>query len=389
MSRLAGLKRKAWMAAPAALISAFVWAAATSGPLAPVKVVVARAESGPLEQRVFGIGTVEARYVYTIGPTQPGRIARLLADQGDAVKAGQLLGEMDPVDLDERIAAAEAAREKSGGARAVAKAQVEQAKNRYDLAAANAERYARLRDSATISAELAEAKVADADLAKAVLTGAEAALRIAGQEIEKAAADLQSLRVQKNYLRLVSRYDGVVVSRDAEPGSTVVAGQSVLKVVDPKTLWIRARVDQADAGAIAPGQEVLITLRSLGQHALKGKVSRIEMLGDSVTVERVVDIDFTGDAPLRLGELAEVTINTAPAKNALHVPAAAVKKADGKTGIWKIEGGKTVFCAVQTGITTLDGKTEITGGLRPDESFIVYSPVELRGGMSVKQVKTL
>ena len=389
MKRILDLKRHAWLAAPAAMISAFIWVAAATGPLAPVKVVVAQAETGALERRVFGIGTVEARYVYTIGPTQPGRIARVLVDQGDNVEPGQLLGEMDPVDLDERIHAAVAAREKSIGALAAAKAQLDQAKNRYDLAAVNAVRYTNLQGSGTVSAELAEAKTADAGFAKAAVTGAEAALRIAERDVEKTDADLQSLRVQKNYLQLTSRHGGVVVSRDAEPGNTVVAGQAVLKIVDPKTLWIRARVDQADAGAIAPGQEARIVLRSLGQQALKGKVFRVEMQGDSVTVERVVDIEFTEAAPPRLGELAEITINTAAAPRALHVPAAAVKKVDGGYGVWKIEDGKTAFRAVQTGITTLDGKTEITGGLRPGETFIVYSPAELRGGMKVKQVKTL
>jgi HlyD family secretion protein len=180
-----------------------------------------------------------------------------------------------------------------------------------------------------------------------------------------------------------------VVSRDAEPGNTVVAGQAVLKIVDPKTLWIRARVDQAEAGAIAPGQEAEIVIRSLGRQSLKGRVLRVELQGDSVTVERIVDIEFTEAAPLRLGELAEATINTGASPRGLYVPAASVKKRDGAHGVWKIEDGKTAFCAVQTGITTLDGKTEITGGLRPGETFIVYSPAELRGGMKVKQVKTL
>lgn len=389
MNRISGMKRHAWLAAPVALVSAFVWFAATSGPLAPVKVVAAKAETGELARRVTGVGTVEARYVYAIGPVQPGRIARLLVDQGDAVEPGQLLGEMDPVDLDERILSGEAAREKSIGAMAVAKSQLDQAINRYALAETNAARYAALRDAETVSAELAEAKIADADLAKSALAGAEAALRMAERDVEKTAADLKSLRVQKSNLRLTSRYGGIVVSRDAEPGNTVVAGQAVLKIVDPKTLWIRARVDQADAGAIAPGQEAEITLRSGAQHSLKGKVVRIEMLGDSVTVERIVNIAFTEAAPLRLGELAEVTINTADAPRGLYVPTAAVKKLNGGYGVWKIEDGKAVFCAVQTGITTLDGKTGITGGLRLGETFVVYSPAELRGGMKVKQVKAL
>lgn len=92
-----------------ALLVLFVWVALRSGPLAPVPVTVAEVESRAIAPALFGIGTVEARYTYRIGPTVPGRVLRVDVEVGDRVAAGQVLGEMDPVDLDQRLAAQDAA----------------------------------------------------------------------------------------------------------------------------------------------------------------------------------------------------------------------------------------------------------------------------------------
>ena len=87
----------------------FVYVVLRSGPLAPVAVVVAPVEQRAIAPALFGIGTVDARYTYKIGPTFAGRVRRLDVHVGDQVKAGQVLGEMDPVDLDERVRGQEAA----------------------------------------------------------------------------------------------------------------------------------------------------------------------------------------------------------------------------------------------------------------------------------------
>ncbi|MCD2486549.1 biotin/lipoyl-binding protein, partial [Staphylococcus aureus] len=83
------------------------------------------------------IGTVEARYTYRIGPTFAGRIRRLDVHAGDRVRAGQVLGEMDPVDLDDRIRAQEAALKR-------AVAQLREAEARQAYAQTQARRYEHL-----------------------------------------------------------------------------------------------------------------------------------------------------------------------------------------------------------------------------------------------------
>jgi len=104
------------------LIVALGYVVMRSGPLAPTRVTVTQASVGPLSPSLFGIGTVEARRSYLIGPTVAGRVSKVLVDVGDAVKSGQLLAEMDPVDLDERTAALDAAVARAGSVAAGAEA---------------------------------------------------------------------------------------------------------------------------------------------------------------------------------------------------------------------------------------------------------------------------
>ena len=98
----------ALIAAIIPLLALFVYVVLRSGPLAPVAVVATTVQTRAISPALFGVGTVEARYLYKIGPTSAGRLQRLDVEVGDRVSAGQVLGEMDPVDLDDRVRMQEA-----------------------------------------------------------------------------------------------------------------------------------------------------------------------------------------------------------------------------------------------------------------------------------------
>ena len=91
------------------LIGLLVYVALRSGPLAPIAVTEVQVDTRAIRPGLFGVGTVEARRVYVIGPSAPGRIRSVLVDVGDQIRAGQLLAEMDPVDLEARVSAGDAA----------------------------------------------------------------------------------------------------------------------------------------------------------------------------------------------------------------------------------------------------------------------------------------
>src|SRR5512135_34458 len=117
-----------------AFFAAFVWLLATRGPLAPVGVETAAVARADLSPGVYGIGTVEAQHAYAVGPIQAGRVLRVLADQGDRVQAGQLLAEIDPVDMRQRAEAAASAKARARQAARAAQAQVAEADSRVQLA---------------------------------------------------------------------------------------------------------------------------------------------------------------------------------------------------------------------------------------------------------------
>ncbi len=366
------------------------WLASNHGPLAPARVTVAKVELGPLVASTFGIGTVEARRSYALGPTLASRVARVLVDQGDAVRAGQLLAELDPVDLDERIASGQAAAQRASSAINAAEAQVAEARSRAQLARASARRYAELRAQNFVSQEASDAKQNDANAASAALDAAAAQLAVARRDRERALADVAGVGKLRAQARLLSPVDGVISARLVEPGTTIVAGQAVLQLIDPASLWIKTRIDQGQAGGVRVGQAAEIVLRSDPNRPHRGRVERVDWVSDAVTEERIVNVGFAARPEnLSVGELVEVTIRTAELANARSVPAAAVKRLARQDGVWQVSAGRVAFRPVKFGITTLDGRSQIVDGLQPGDEVVVHSERELKQDAHVNVVPAI
>ncbi len=366
-----------------AFVAAFVWLLTTSGPLAPVGVEFASVSRADLKPGVYGIGTVEAQHDYAVGPIQAGRVLSVRVDHGDVVKAGQLLAEIDPIDLSQRAEAARNGTARARQAAEAAQAQVAEADSRAKLAQANNARYQALVQQKFIAKEMADSRRHEA--AAAALTAARANAAGAQRDIRRAEAELRGIGQLQNSLQLVSPTDGVVTAREAEPGATVVAGQAVVRLVDPTRLWVRARVDQARAQGIQVGQAANIVLRSAPGKALPGKVVRIDLQSDAVTEERIVNVAFV-PAPdqLYLGELAEVDIQLSGARNVLTVPRAAIVQLNGQDGVWQSDDGHARFKPVKLGVHTPE-RAQVVSGLDEGSRIIVYSAKQLEDGIRVRE----
>jgi HlyD family secretion protein len=361
-----------------------------SGPLAPTRVTVVQATEGRLTPALFGIGTVEARRSYLIGPTVAGRVRAVAVDVGDTVKAGQLLAEMDPVDLDERVAALDASVARAGSAVAAAEAQRHDAQARKELAAVNARRYVELGQQNFISAGAVEARLQEQASADAVVTAATANLAAARLDQQRLAAERGGLRRQRANVRLLAPADGVVTSRDAEPGSTVVAGQAALRLIEPSSLWVKVRLDQARSAGLAAGLPAQVVLRSNPGQALAGKVARVEAVSDSVTEERVAQVGFDqAPAGLSVGELAEVTLSLPATASAVLLPNAAIKRLQAQVGVWVIDDGTLRFAPVRIGQASLDGQVQILEGLKAGTTVIVHSEKDLGAHSRITVVGSL
>jgi HlyD family secretion protein len=372
------------------VLLAFAFVVARSGPLAPTRVTVTKVGEGQIAPALFGIGIVEAQRAYLIGPTAAGRVLRVLVDVGDTVKAGQLLAEMDPVDLDERIASLEAGIARASSAVAASEAQRHDALARNQLAAINLKRYKDLGDKKFVSSSVVEAKQQEEVSALAGAQAADANLAAARQETARLRAERDGLRQQRGNVRLLAPRDGVVTARDAEPGSTVVAGQAVLKLIEPASLWVKTRFDQGRSAGLEKGLDAEIALRSNPSRVLPGKVARVDPVSDSVTEERIAQIAFnTMPEGIALGDLAEVTLRLPASPARILIPNAGLKRQGDQPGVWVHRSGKAQFVTVKLGKTSLDGQVEILEGLTDGEQVITHSEKEITADSRLKVVDSL
>ncbi|WP_323801189.1 efflux RND transporter periplasmic adaptor subunit [Parasphingorhabdus sp.] len=372
------------------LLLVFAWVAFRTGPLAPVDVTVGQVEEHAIAPALFGIGTVEARFTHKIGPTASGRVTLLAVDVGDSVEAGQLLAQIDPVDLDQKVMAAEENTARSTALERAAQAQIADAVARVSLARAQSARTEKLFEDGWVTQAMIDQRRQELAGAQAALSAAQANRNAATQERGRAGSERDALVKQRTNLTLVAPRSGLVVRRLAEPGTTVIAGQAVVEIVDPMQLWINTRFDQTQSGGIAAGLKAQIALRSRPDQLLPGTVLRVEPLADAVTEEILAKIGFeTPDSLPPIGELAEVTIALPARAKSLAVPNAAVHRVDGSNGVWVVRDGDLLFAVVKLGAQDNDGWVQILSGLKKGEKIVIHSAKALSDSSRISIVDKL
>lgn len=316
-------KRKIAIASAAVLVLlALLKTAFFSAP----KVKEVRLERRDLTARVYGNGTVEAKVVVGVSSKITGRIVELHADQGDRVKRGRLLAKLENRDLAEQLRKARAT---------------------LELASRNARRYRSLADKDLVSRLEAEQH--------------ETAARVA-------AAEEAAARSRLDDTLIAAPEDGLIISRHLEKGAIAAPGQAIFSLVDPKTVWVKANVDESLLRGVAVGRKALISLRSAPGEEFPGEVVRVGRESDRVTEQLVVDVAFT--PPLEdfhLGEQADVLIIAETRPAARSLPSAALVARGRTRGVWVIAGKRLEFRPVVAGAESADGFTEIVSGLEDGE----------------------
>lgn len=373
------------------LVMLLGYVALRAGPLAPVEVTVEQVASKALQPALFGIGTVEARFTHKIGPTSAGRIKRVDVQVGDSVKAGHILGEMDPVDLDDKIAGQEATVKRAQASVLAVEAQVQEVAARKAFAQVQSQRYALLLVSHSVSEEGASIKRQELEIANASFAAVQANLDASRQELLRAKADREGLLRQRMNLRLISPIDGTVSRRDADAGTTVVAGQSVVEVIEPHSVWVNVRFDQQRSQGLTVPLPAKIVLRSRSGEPLEGRLVRVEPHADAVTEEVLAKVEIAlrpGVMP-PIGELAEVSV-ALPAQTVLPVVSnASLQRVDGRLGVWVIDNDQLNFVPVKTGVSDLEGQVQIVQGLHGGERVVVYSHKALKASSRIKVVQSI
>lgn len=351
----------------------------------PLPVEVARpAQNVPVQ--AFGLGTVEARILSKIGFEVGAALVELNADQGDLVKAGDVLARLHSAEQEARVAKARAGVVNAEAAVRMAEAAVGKARAVLAQKQQTNKRKQALVARQTVSIEAAEESQMEEDVAAAELAVAISDVDVAKAALEDARAQYDLEKVLLDHHVLKAPYDAIIVQRHKELGSVLAPGEALFTLVAPETVWALAYVDEARAGGIRLGQRAEVRLRSLPRQIFQGHVTRIDIESDRVSEERRVYIacDQCPES-FHLGEQAEVFITTAVLDEALLVPETAVEGFDGTRGtVWTVEDGDLHRRQVAFGNRTLNSRLEIVAGLADGAQVVTTLRPGLREGRAVK-----
>jgi HlyD family secretion protein len=357
---------------------------------------LAKVEKGDLAKSVVATGKVTPITKVEVKSKASGIVKNLAVDYGDRVKKGQLLAQLDKVEIEAQVAQSKAALEAAEANLTSSQADYERAKvdaegpdvpplkRAYDRAIGMA------KDGVVSQSALDDAEknytmaVNKQNVAKAQATVLKAKIAQSQATVEQDQANLKQLEEQLSYTDIVSPIDGIVLSRDVEMGDAVssilVLGSSatlVMTLGDTSEVYVKGKVDESDIGKVYLGQRARIKVESFKDKTFEGKVTKISPMGvekDNVTTFEVrVSIQNPG------GELkAEMTANAEiildEHKNVLQIPEGALMYDKDKKASVEIpdphgkDGKKKI--AVNIGISN-GAKTEVLSGLKEGDEVVL------------------
>ncbi len=383
-------RRKWLIAGGAAVVLALIVVSIVRSRESGIKVEVETVERHDLTAVVTASGTVQPKSSVNISATTSGEIVRIGVEEGQPVRQGDFLLQLDPVNV---------AASASGQAAAVQAA-------RADLAAAEAQ-LAYARQEYDRKRELAQAELvprAELEAAEAELRSREAAVRAARGRVEQAGATLTSARHDVSRVTFNSPIDGIVTKINVEEGEVALIGTMnqpgtiLMTVADLGVMEATIDVDETDVVAVQPDQPATITIDAFPDTTFTGRVTEVGTSPrvvptatgpneEATDFEVVITLDGSLPAP-RSGLSCSAEIRTAERDAILTIPiqslvvrSVADDAAEGgvaeKEGVFVVRDGTARFVPVRVGITG-ERHFEVRSGLEEGEQVVSGSYQALR-----------
>ena len=329
--------------------------------------------------KVHGPGTVQCKVPVTVSPKITGILEKLYADQGDRVKKGQLLAELDALELKARAAVAHAAKSRSQRDLARAQADSVKAQANLGLAQSNYQRDLEVFKPGYISRASFDTTKAQLRVAESEVAAFQATVAALQAAVKQAESETHAAEALHGYTRIVAPMDGLITGRKAEVGTTVAPGSPIFQMVDLNQIWVAAWIDATQIAQLREGQPAAIKLRS--GRLFTGEVARLNQEADTVTRELEVDVKFAKPPePLVIGEEAEVDIDTGR-QTAPAIPLSALLSKNGLQGVLVADKGRVRFQQITLG--RHDAKqTAVLAGLKEGE-LVIVNPVGLAPGTKI------
>jgi membrane fusion protein, multidrug efflux system len=371
--------------------------ASTERPPVVQGVQTVKVEAGAVEDFYEATGTVRSKTTTVLSSKVMGSVTALRAGEGDRVRAGQVV-----VEIDNREAAAQLQKAQAGLREAQeAAAEVEQAISAAESAKAAAEagrklaastfaRYQTLLERKSVSPqEFDEVKAkqqiaeAEAERADRMLQTLVAKRKQVQARADQARADIAGAQVHVGYARVVAPISGVVVSKQIEVGATATPGAPLLTIEDDSRYRLEAAVDESQIGRVRLHQRATVRVDALGGEELSGTVAEIVPAADPASRSYAVRIDLPVRQGLRSGLYGAARFTTGE-RRAITVPSKAVVERGQLVGVFVVDAnGVARLRLVKTGKSVGD-RVEILSGLSDGERVVVGGVEKVGDGNRVQ-----
>ncbi len=302
-------------------------------------------------------GSIQPERKADVRAEVPAIVVRVLKENGETVKRGDLLVQLDPTALRDALGSAEAA------ARAVNQA--------FDQAQRQYERMKTLKSSGMISTQGLE----DSEIRRNNLQS----------DLEAARARVVQARQQMQRTEVRAPFDGIVSERKVSPGDTAQIGKELVKVIDPTSMRFEALVSADNVGSIKAGQAVHFRVNGYGDQEFGGKIRRVNPAANPTTRQVELLVDFVGDKQPKLAGLyAEGNVET-EIRSSLTIPASAVVRDGDKATAWRVADNK--LQKANLAIAERDARTGdyvVKGGVAEGDKVIRYPTALLKDSQPVQ-----
>ena len=340
--------------------------------LAPVKVQTFEVKSSPIQQTVFGTGTLEGKTRLAISPRETGAVRKLYADQGDVVKAGTLLVEMDSDSIVQQMKVAVAELTVAQAALQRIDAEIRSARANLEYADSMFQRSEKLLSSKAESRSSYDKNRQNMLVAKAELEQSEKRRIEAESTLVKHQAQIAYYKTKLSENRLTAPFTALIVRRNREQGAIVNPGVSIMDIVDTSTIWASVWVDETQIAHLQNGLAADVVFRTLPQQRFTGKICRLWRETDRETREYKVDIALDKLPPnWTLGQRLEAFIKVSAPKTCINIPSNLIFWKNNQPFVLAVLAGKITGRSVKLGVRS-QNKVEILSGLQAGDKIVMY-----------------
>jgi HlyD family secretion protein len=234
-----------------------------------------------LEAIVSASGKVQPKRQVNVSAQTPGRVTRIAVEEGQRVKAGQFLLEIDPKQLEGQLQRGEASVAAAQSSLLGARTSVEQGRANLDLARQNLKRQEDLWKEGLTTKENLEKAQNEVTVREAELRARTQDIETNEQRIKQEQAGLSTTRYNLNQIIITAPMDGLVTRRSIEEGETAVvgtmnnAGSVLLTIADMSVIEAEVEVDETEIPSVALKQEAKVTIDAVPDRTFKGRVTEI------------------------------------------------------------------------------------------------------------------